>query len=396
MNDSKRIINSKERIDFLDGIKIVACIGVFLTHYVGAFYSMRNGTAELGPVLTAILESPLKLFWDGNLLVFVFAIISGYLCKQKRINTFHEIVIAIITRYLRFFFPLFIANLFVFLIQFTIGFKTQNIAITINNTWLATSYTTDVNLSMVIKESLLLTGKLNGPLWTIRPFMIGSALVYIYSYISARVSKLFCMIVFLFLICINILASGISGGKVILACFAGVFIDEFWHYTCSISQSESKWYDLLICCILCLAAGLQDFLCGFMPQPIQPFMEYSDNYRLIYAALFIAFMYQSKEIKTVFSAVCMTKWVGLSFPIYIFHYPVLCSVSLLVFYEMGLKFSETISFFVTFILTGTLVGLVSGLYEKTVGRAIAVILRTTNSHLLKISCCLSSKREDKT
>lgn len=382
--DSKLDNKGKDHIYFLDGIKIIACIGVFITHYVGAFYSMRNGSAELGTVLNTIIDSPLKLLWDGNLLVFVFAIISGYLCKQKQINTFSEMVVAVFMRYLRFCIPLLFANLFVLLIQSTIGFRTQDIAVMLNNTWLATSYTTDVSLSTVIKESFLLTGKLNGPLWTIRPFMIGSALVYVYSYISTKTPKFFCIVLFLSLICIIIFMPVISGGRVILACFAGVFVDLYWRHVRETNQPVTRKYDLIIVFILCLSAGLQDLLHGIMPRAIKSLVEYGDNFRLIYAVLFVAFLYRSKMTKKALSASNLTRWASLSFPIYIFHYPILCSLSLMVFYRIGIKADESIAFIATLIMTATIVWMVSFLYVKTLGKAISGILKKINANLLRI------------
>ena len=77
-----------KKIVYLDGLKGLGCVIVFLTHFVYAFYyGMYHFQPESchlpGNLDIAVGKSPLNLFFNGNTAVRLFLVISGYLlCRN--------------------------------------------------------------------------------------------------------------------------------------------------------------------------------------------------------------------------------------------------------------------------------------------------------------------------
>ena len=125
----------------LDGIKFIACMIIFWTHFVGAFYSLCAVNPGLGPRMEFLLtHSPLKIFTDSAMMLMIFMMISGYLAAGKKIRTFRELWQAVLFRYFRFVLPFLFANLLVCVIWYTVGFRTQSAAELLHNDWVRGYY----------------------------------------------------------------------------------------------------------------------------------------------------------------------------------------------------------------------------------------------------------------
>lgn len=77
-----------KKLVYLDGLRGLGCVMVFLTHFVFAFYyGMYHFEPEAchlpGNLDIAIGKSPLNLFFNGNTAVRLFLVLSGYLlCRS--------------------------------------------------------------------------------------------------------------------------------------------------------------------------------------------------------------------------------------------------------------------------------------------------------------------------
>ena len=81
-----------EKLEYLDGLKGIGCVAVFLTHFVYAFYyGMYHydpaGCHLPGKIDIVIGKSPLNVFFNGNTAVRLFLILSGFLlCRSFMIT----------------------------------------------------------------------------------------------------------------------------------------------------------------------------------------------------------------------------------------------------------------------------------------------------------------------
>lgn len=104
-------MNKKERINCLEGIRAIACIGVFLCHFRGAFIPNR--------VIPIVDQTPLRIMTAGNPMVRIMFVISGFVISYKYFKNkqYDDVLIDIIKRWFRLSPAVFLANMFVCLMM---------------------------------------------------------------------------------------------------------------------------------------------------------------------------------------------------------------------------------------------------------------------------------------
>ena len=174
----------------LDGIKFIACMIIFWTHFVGAFYSLCAVNPGLSPRMERLLTgSPLKILTDSAMMLMIFMMISGYLAAGKRIRTFRELWQSAVFRYLRFAVPFLLVNLLVSALWYSVGFRTQEAAELLHNDWVRGFYVIPVTPALAVREAVTLGSLANGPLWMMRHLAGATCAVYVYTYLRERISS---------------------------------------------------------------------------------------------------------------------------------------------------------------------------------------------------------------
>lgn len=103
----------KKRIEWLNGLKGLACMGVAIHHftliYFPAAYGGREAASHLYNIDTWLADAPFNFFLNGNFWVFIFILLSGYVVfrKVQQLDK-KEIGEFIISRYLKLLFPVFL------------------------------------------------------------------------------------------------------------------------------------------------------------------------------------------------------------------------------------------------------------------------------------------------
>ena len=180
-----------KKIVYLDGLKGLGCVIVFLTHFVYAFYyGMYHFQPESchlpGNLDIAVGKSPLNLFFNGNTAVRLFLVISGYLLCRNFFLTGDKsrLVRSARKRYLRLMPAVLAVNAVIFVcMKLGLYYNTPAAAVAGSEKWFAGFNAFAPSLSGMLKESLygcFLFGSndYNGVLWTIQILFLGAYLDY--------------------------------------------------------------------------------------------------------------------------------------------------------------------------------------------------------------------------
>lgn len=180
-----------KKIVYLDGLKGLGCVIVFLTHFVYAFYyGMYHFQPESchlpGNLDIAVGKSPLNLFFNGNTAVRLFLVISGYLLCRNFFLTGDKsrLVRSAWKRYLRLMPAVLAVNAVIFVcMKLGLYYNTPAAAVAGSEKWFAGFNAFAPSLSGMLKESLygcFLFGSndYNGVLWTIQILFLGAYLDY--------------------------------------------------------------------------------------------------------------------------------------------------------------------------------------------------------------------------
>lgn len=108
-----------KRIKWIDGLRGLACIGIFyhhfLLHYVPESYYGKS-LGECSKVWLYLSESPLGVLINGNFFVFTFILVSGFVVCKRVINTRpSELGLFVINRYLKLVIPIFVCEVFYYI-----------------------------------------------------------------------------------------------------------------------------------------------------------------------------------------------------------------------------------------------------------------------------------------
>ena len=177
----------KEKIAWIDHVKLFASIMIMTAHFQDAALDACVSPPAQS-ALYDVLNGILVPFQTGKCWVMVFCLLSGYL-GCKKINSLRQLAVEGLTRWLRFFLPLLLCNLYAYLL-----FKTGNLyhaayGEQFENAWLLHHYTRDLRFPDVIVQSAVLGDAFNGPFWMLRPLLIGNLLILTVSYLSSKLPE---------------------------------------------------------------------------------------------------------------------------------------------------------------------------------------------------------------
>ncbi|MCC8139633.1 MAG: acyltransferase [Lachnospiraceae bacterium] len=181
----------REKLVYLDGIRGLGCVIVFLCHFVYAFYygmyQYQEAACHLpGNLDIAIGKSPLNLLFNGNTAVRLFLVLSGYLlCRNFFLSGDKDALKkSALRRYPRLMPPVLVVNLFVFILM-VLGLYQNGAAAVLagSEEWFAGFNAFAPSFPGMLWESLVgcfLFGSNDylGVLWTMQVLFLGAYLDY--------------------------------------------------------------------------------------------------------------------------------------------------------------------------------------------------------------------------
>jgi len=157
----------------LQGLRGIMCLSVILNHWSIIFYSnLYLPKAGSSDVASAIGNSPLNVFFDGNLAVIVFFTLSGFLLARSVWKKSAFNLIDVITkRYIRLFPCVFVSIMIMFLLMSGNLLQHSRIVPLIESDYVLEYNMFQPKLYKAIYEGLIGTfihgSQYNSPLWTI-------------------------------------------------------------------------------------------------------------------------------------------------------------------------------------------------------------------------------------
>lgn len=185
-----------KRIDWLDGLKGLACIGVFLHHFLLSFFpGIYMGKEALSHTALdleyTIGQLPISFFFCGEYMVGLFCLISGLVISYQilSIKDREHVSSFLLKRYPKLALPLFAASFFVYLmLQFQLFTNIEASALT-GSGWLGSFYQNKESFSDLLYSSFLsvwfiMDTRFSNAFWMMKHLLIGSALSVLLSEMS--------------------------------------------------------------------------------------------------------------------------------------------------------------------------------------------------------------------
>ncbi len=299
---------------YISGLKGFSCLMVMVGHYIGLYKY-----AEEFPVKSPILDffekflgSKIGFVLDESYWVILFFVVSGYLVANSRIPDIKSFIIKSFMRFLRLGIPVLFAFAIIFTIYKAIGFHTADTIGIFENSLIQSSLTNQYDIKDVLFSPIkvLILGEylLNDPYWCLREMFFTSILIYFLLWLKEKINNenLFLLIFFIILIIglveFNVMFAGLLGMMVSL-------LEK--EENKSFYKNRVLAFFLLILCAVMRTAPRAKLSCIF------------------FAALIILIP-KLPLLNRLFSSKIAEFVSKISFGIYSFHWPVLCSIGMLV------------------------------------------------------------------
>ena len=386
--------SASKRLYYLDSVKYIFCLIIFWTHFTGVFWTMCEVKPDLKPGFQVLFQPPLSILVDSNLALYGFCMLAGFLAAHKKIKSFKELVIQLITRYVRFVIPFFFINLIAFVIYYTIGFPTVISGQLLHNRWVGTYYNHAPTLKELITASFTMSGELNGPLWMMKYIFFGTCFIFIYNFVRGLIEKG---------------ASNRSGSAVMIydiACLL-VLIYSFFHLPepnffhfhlvlmgvvlMRVHELIKKDNDILFMIMALLpifldAGGLNRVVYPFMNAhfpAISEYFKWSMYWVIGFSFFLILGIMHSPVLQKALEIKPLKILAPSNFSIYLIHFPLITCFSLHLYVLMVNHISYSKEFIILAVTTFIALFATALIYENTVGRLQNRVIKKINDSIKK-------------
>lgn len=362
-----------ERIRYLDGLRGLAALSVYLFHFTAAFLPFiyfKDINLIHFNLEKFVVGTPLYYLIDGGVMVSIFFVLSGFVLAKvsNDLKNVEELVPLLIKRYLRLAFPVLVSTLLIYIL-FSNGYfhNLETSIITLSKEWLGAFYyfrpTLDSALYQGTIGALFLNQSSYNPvLWTIYFELLGSILVISFVVLL----KKFRLLKVLVLIVISLLL----WGSPLLGFILGMLLYEYKYlYLKSISKI-TKFIILLITIIIwdfTIDGKLTKFFTGKLnfhsnPEDIQ-FLVYS----LIASGIITVVIY-SDLIQKILSKRLFQILGKISYSLYLLHILIIVSFGSRMFdFLYGyFKGNYAYSLIITFTLSTIILLITSYVFTKLI------------------------------
>ncbi|MCR5008886.1 MAG: acyltransferase family protein [Oribacterium sp.] len=386
--------SASKRLYYLDSVKYIFCLIIFWAHFTGVFWTMCEVKPDLKPGFQVLFQPPLSIFVDSNLALYGFCMLAGFLAAHKKIKSFKELVIQLITRYVRFVIPFFFINLIAFVIYYTIGFPTVISGQLLHNSWVGTYYNHAPTLKELITASLTMSGELNGPLWMMKYIFLGTCFIFIYNFVRGLIEKgasngLGVAVMIYDIVCLLVL----------IYSFFHLPEPNFFHFHLVLmgvvlmrvhelikKDNEILFMIMALLPIFLDAGGLNrivyPFMCVHFPV-ISEYFKWSMYWVIGFSFFLILGIMHSPLLQKALETKSLRILASSNFSIYLIHFPLITCFSLHLYVLMVNRISYSKEFIILVVTTFMALFVAAWVYEKTVGKIQNEVIKKINDLIKK-------------
>lgn len=359
-----------KKLGYLEGLRGIAAVIVLLHHLQLAF--AQNILNELrfyfeqitdSWLLATVMHAPINLFFNGELSVFIFWVMSAFVVSIKLFdkNSKKYLVQAISKRYFRLAIPVFFSTMFAYsAMKLGLMFNQELLGVVTSNpkAWVLSYYDFEPNFLLAVKAALLdvfinIDGdNYNSVFWTMFPEFLGSIICFIIFATFGRNKYRFHIYLLL-------------GSVTFLLEYYWVITFIIGHTLCDLHYSKNKTQ--LHSLIQFLFKNIKiNLIILFIALIIGGFYNY---YAFLYVPTSGLILYLIVKTKPVqgFLQNRFFLWLGeISFSLYLIHIPIIFSFSCYTF--LNLPFDQTINAILSSILTIILCLFIAHLFTRYIDK----------------------------
>ena len=333
----------------ISGMKGMGALIVFIHHFFYCFYPLflpeGSTTAPIEHIPAA------NLLVNGNFAVCLFILLSGYLVARNaaRYDSMDQYGEAVVKRYLRLLIPLAVAAALSYLLCVLRIYRIHEVSDALGNELTANYFSVIRFHHLILSVFLAPFGYhvLVGPFWMMNYILVGAFLVMGITLVIRRLRPELQLLTILFV------AGLLLYREPYYACvMAGMFLYKVGERPMKIPAAARITAILLFLAAACWLAADQAGV-----------LEYDIYKNLLAAFLFVSAVLLSTSLRKVFCCRLMDRLGELSLGIYIFHWPVICSLSCRLYLGMPLQGKWLLLGFI-FIVSLALTILLAHLYNR--------------------------------
>lgn len=362
-----------EREKWIDSLKGIACVIVFVSHFWLTFGYTCIGLNEI------VTIRPFNILVNGNYAVCLFLIISAYVISKPiyLAKDFKRVQKTLLKRYPRLMLPVFFSSLFAYVLYSTMGYFNQQAGEVLKNEWLMGKYNSPLTIKELILTSFIKVwcngdASFNAPFWMLQILFFGTFLTVIITMMTA-VQKKYGILILTMLICVYIYIS-----EVYLCFILGTLLaylgsrNDIWKH-----QKKNNCHlginIILMVCAICLpgyAKEIINIVSYIIPN--DSFVCDTKFYNIVGSFLLIFSLMGMEGVKHCLeSSKILDKVKEVSFSIYLVHWPIICSFSCFLYLSLqGTNYKKSVICTVVFLCTTVIVALVSKIFYTVVERKI--------------------------
>lgn len=360
----------EKRLTYLEGLRGVAALMVFLCHFSYAFYYALYSTeiveANMPGNLDAYLAvTPLNILYNGKLAVQIFFILCGYVISIRYFQTGNKdyLVKSAVKRYFRLLVPIFFLEVITFFLMKVGAYHNEAAAvISKSQDWFMYFNIKEPTIPTLVKEIFFdaFFGEpfyYNNVLWIIKYEFLGSLMVYGILYLTGKWKYRDVLYVILILVSIR---------SFYVSIFIGMFLCDLMHQEHTLVRFCRNKFILLISTLVGLvfatypAAGenLKHTIYRYLGEP-RVIIFYVIGTTLLFWVLLNSKWMQSLLNKKLFQI--LGKY---SFGIYLVHFPVIATFSAWLLLALDRKIGYNSIMIINLLLTVAIVYSLAVVFTK--------------------------------
>ncbi|HWY99064.1 MAG TPA: acyltransferase [Bacteroidia bacterium] len=373
-------MEGSNKIRYLEGLRGTAAMLVVLHHFMLAFYPAYYfggdpTCSHLGTFELAYFRSPLSFLTNGNFMVTIFFVLSGYVLSHSYINSnkTETLVSSAMRRFLRLYIPVAFTLIIAFILlraNWLLGNQASDFT---HSWWLGNIWPKDTSLKTFIecfsyKTMFVGDSTYDTSMWTMSIEFYGSLLVFGLLALTnnTRRKGLIFLVLSVFLYFLS--------NKFYVAFIIGISLN----YLNKINLDKIKYRKILVVLFVItglIMGGFPSFTTGYEQETFYKFISSPrlindpDSIHILGATFIIAAVLLSPSIQKLFSGKIFIFLGDISFSSYLIHPLVIGTISCLLFLNINNIINNyNISVLITFLVTIPVVLIVSKIMTQLVDK----------------------------